>query len=117
MPLPPPVTQAIFPAIAIRSVVRVPDYDRPGNLVVPALLAPVEGDPEESEKRREARYKVSEEAPDELACGRPLQTFGGDYPRLDRHFPGRGAAEAPEQYRRHGEADLHPNISQGCDRR
>src|SRR5260221_5544529 len=52
MPLPPPVTQAIFPASAIGgSVLRAADHDRLREPVVPALLALVPGDPDEDHQR------------------------------------------------------------------
>src|SRR5690349_8889518 len=75
---------------------RVVYDDRPCNLVVPALLAPVEGDPQESETRRNARDEVREEAPNEPARGWLRQAVGGDDFRLHQHLPRRGPAEAPE---------------------
>jgi len=52
MPLPPPVTHAILPARLMRGLVGRTYHDGPGELVVPPLLALVEGDPQESEARR-----------------------------------------------------------------
>src|SRR5215831_11342930 len=98
MPLPPPVTQAIFPARLM--LVRRAYDDGSGELVVPALLALVEGDPEEAEAHREHRNQVGEIPADQLAGGRRPERVGIDDLGRQQHLSRRRAAVAPEQDRR-----------------
>src|SRR5260221_1234712 len=87
------------------------DHDGSRKLVVPTLLALVECDPEKSEKRRDDRNEISQEAPDQPPGRWLTQPVGGDDPRLHQHFPGRGAAETPKEYGRYEKTELHPDIA------
>src|SRR5712691_5503037 len=92
------------------SVVVLLDHDRSRELVMPALLALVEGDPDEPE-HEDRRHEVGEVAPDQLARrrgaeGRGVDDFGGH-----EHLSRGRAAEAPEKNRRHrGQHDLHKDV-------
>src|SRR5260221_2023599 len=111
--------QLMYPSFgnADSVVVLVVDHHRPGKLVVPGLFALVEGDPEESEKRRDDRNEISQEAPDQPPGRWLTQPVGGDDPRLHQHFPGRGAAETPKEYGRYEKTELHPDIAYGREGR
>src|SRR5258706_2122188 len=110
MPLPPPVTQAILPdneptAQAARSIVLDGDHHRPGKLVVPALLALVEGDREETQEQWNDRSEVSEVSLYEFAGGGRAEGAGIHNSRRDEHLSRRRAAVAPEQDRGDGRQD------------
>src|SRR2546425_2609540 len=71
------------------------------NLTVPALLAPVERDPQETEVQRQRRNNIGEQAHDEARGARRLAGFGIDNLRRDRDLARRRALVTPEQQRRH----------------
>src|SRR5882672_867786 len=115
IPLPPPVTQAIFPdnepiARPAGSVVPVLDHHGSGELVVPALLAPVEGDPDEPEHEN-AGNDIGKIAADQLSRGRRPQCLRVHYLGRDQHLPGGRSAVAPEDdHRQRREQPLHEQI-------
>src|SRR5438552_354655 len=69
------------------------------NLIVPALLAPVERDPHEAQIQRQRRNEVAEEAHRKAPGGRRAAGFGIHDPRPDGDLAGCGALVAPEQQR------------------
>src|SRR6266480_235076 len=71
------------------------------NLIVPALLAPVERDPHEAQIQRQRRNEVAEEAHRQAPAGRRAAGFGIDDLRPDGDLAGCGALVAPEQQRPH----------------
>src|SRR6266581_3892724 len=91
--------------------------DGTGKLVVPALLALVESDPQEPQTRRNERNEVSEEASHQLPSGGPAEVARLDDLHLGEHFSRRRAAQAPEQDRRDSKSNLHPDVEQGGNRR
>src|SRR5712691_5414291 len=115
MPLPPPVTQAIFPDNApivqpVGSVVLAVDHHGSGELVVPALLAPVESDPDEPEHEN-AGNDIGKIAADQLSRGRRPQRLRVNYLGRDQHLPGGRPAVAPEDdHRQRREQPLHEQI-------
>src|SRR6267378_165035 len=94
----------------------VANNDGTSELVVPALLALVEGDPKESQACRNERNEVSEEAPRQLPGGGLSEVARLDDLCLGQHFSRRCAAEAPEQDRRDNQSNLHPDVEQGGNR-
>src|SRR5437879_7496212 len=79
--------------------VVVVDHHCSGELVVPALLALVEGDPEKTQEYRDHRNEVGEVATDQLSHGRWPVRVGVDDSRRDEHLPRRRAPVAPEEDR------------------
>src|SRR5467141_2342168 len=69
------------------------------DLIVPALLAPVERDPHEAQTQRQRRYDVAEKPYHKAPGGRRAAGFGIHDLRGDRDLAGRGALVAPEQQR------------------
>src|SRR5262245_4637417 len=89
--------QPMFPPFL--SVERA-HHDGSRDLVVPALLAFVEGDPEEAYASRKDRDEIRQVAPDQPAGGRLRQGVGGDDLCTDKHLSRGGPAETPEKYHR-----------------
>src|SRR6266403_195531 len=69
------------------------------NLIVPALLAPVEGDPHEAQTQRQCRYDVAEKPYHQAPAGRRAAGFGIHDLRSECDLAGCGALVAPEQQR------------------
>src|SRR2546423_6860179 len=76
-------------------VVPVLDHHGSGELVVPALLASVESDPDETEHEN-ARNDIGEIAADQLSRRRRPQCLRVHYLGRDQHLPGGRSAVAPE---------------------
>src|SRR5882762_11889795 len=69
--------------------------DGAGKFVVPALLAPVESDPDEPEHEN-AGNDIGKIATDQLSRGRRPQCLRVHYLGRDQHLPGGRSAVAPE---------------------
>src|SRR5690349_21882095 len=102
----PPLSEICLNGSPVRTSIALFDHDGSRELVVPALLALVEGDPEKSEECRNDGNEVRQKAPGQPRGRRLAQPVGGDDPRLDQHFPGRSTAETPKEHGRHEQAEL-----------
>src|SRR5712672_3897253 len=92
------------------SVVLVVDHHGSGELVVPALLALVDGDPDES-KHEDAGNDIGEVTADQLSRGRRPECLRIHYLGRYQHLPGGRAAVAPEDdHRQRREQPLHEQI-------
>ena len=87
----------VIPGGRLVALLSRPHHERTRQLVVPALLARVEGDPDEAEQQHNRRNVVREVAPDHLPGGWLAKRLRIHNFRTDRHLAGRRLAVDPEK--------------------
>src|SRR5919109_5387209 len=97
-----------------RSIIKVlilrVDDDGPRDLIVPALLAAVDSDPQESEVQRKCREEVREQPHDKAQGARRAAIFRVDDLQSQRDLARRRAAIPPEADHRRADDQRHEQV-------